>query len=201
MNNYEYIIAGLPVLVRNADERTDAAALIGEIRAQLSEKDNALVDFLLAQSNGREPDAAYYMEAASSRSGFIRKYLDFERKLRNTKVEFLNRTLGREEGQDIVSLGEDVQDEDFPEKAEVEAVLSGSDILARERGLDNLLWNKIEDITVMETFSADAVLAFIAKLSIVDRWLKLDEESGRRMFRSLVAEIKENHKFENKEIQ
>ena len=46
-----------------------------------------------------------------------------------------------------------------------------------------------------------AVLAFIAKLSIVDRWLKLDEESGRRMFRSLVAEIKENHKFENKEIQ
>ncbi len=195
MNNYEYIIASLPVLSREDSERVDAAALIEDIREQLGEKDNALVDFLLTPSQGDELNADYYRRAAESGSRFIREYMAFDRRLRNAKVAWLNTALGREEGQDMLFLSEDEAADpwsDFPEKEEADAALGGSDILGRERALDSLMWRKIDEISVFEYFSADAVLAFLAKLSIVERWLRLDESTGRELFRRLVAEIKEN---------
>ena len=195
MNNYEYIIASLPVLSREDSERVNAAALIEDTREQLGEKDNALVDFLLTPSQGGELNADYYRRAAESGSRFIREYMAFDRRLRNAKVAWLNTALGREEGQDMLFLSEDEAADpwsDFPEKEEADAALGGSDILGRERALDSLMWRKIDEISVFEYFSADAVLAFLAKLSIVERWLRLDENTGRELFRRLVAEIKEN---------
>ena len=74
--------------------------------------------------------------------------------------------------------------------ARIEGILSGSDILVRERAIDDLMWDKISEITVFNYFDINAILAFIAKLHIVARWYKLDEASGREMFRKLVNEVR-----------
>ena len=42
---------------------------------------------------------------------------------------------------------------------------------------------------IMNLFDIHVVLAFIVKLHIVNRWLKLDENTGREMFRILVDEV------------
>ena len=49
MDNYEYIIAGLPALQQapTGASHADADRIMASIREQLSEKDNALVDALL----------------------------------------------------------------------------------------------------------------------------------------------------------
>lgn len=73
------------------------------------------------------------------------------------------------------------------------AVLENGDILRRERGLDDLMWKRIDEITVMDVFDIEAILGFIAKLKIIDRWDRLDPETGRELFRKLVEEIRSTY--------
>ncbi len=191
MNNYEYIIASLPVLQRDsrAPEGFSAEAVEEEIRSQLDERDCRIFDFLLSGFQPESLDGEFYRKAAGSPSRFVREYFNCDLAVRNARVRWLNSALGRAAEQDTV---ETEQEEDPELVSGVLSILSGNDILERERGLDNLMWEKIEDITVMEVFSLDLILAFTAKLKIVDRWLKLDPETGKALFRKLVEEIRNN---------
>ena len=192
MNNYEYILASLPVLQVDSKERIDVAGLLEGIREHLDRKDREALDFLLSGFEADNLNAGFYLKASRHGVRFIRSFFDFDRRLRNTKTAYLNRCLGRPEGTDVLLLLED-EDLDFEERPEAESVLEGSDILTRERGLDELLWNKIDGITVMDVFDIDAILGFVAKLQIIARWLRLDEQSGRELFRRLINEIKDNY--------
>lgn len=204
MNNYEYIIASLPVLQHGTHKSSgpdagQADALVGEIRSALSARDVKTTDFLLSAYDGTATlDKDFYATAAKSRSRFIREFLDFDRKLRNTKVAWINRALARPDSQDIVLLGEE-DPLDFEERPQVEAALSESDLLARERALDDLMWHKAEEITVSDLFDIETILAFIAKLKIIDRWEKLDPQTGSEFFRKLVGEIRAT--YDNKNIK
>ena len=188
MNNYEYIIASLPVLSEGSAGKVDADALVAEIRGHLSPRDNALMDFLLEGYGDGTQDAEFYRRALGCSNGFLRRFFEYDLAVRNAKVDYLNRALGRPEGMDKVVLGE--EEPDFDGRAEVDAVLNGSDILARERGLDDLMWQEIDELTRMDVFDIEAILGFTAKLKIIDRWNKLDPETGRELFRKLVDEIR-----------
>lgn len=190
MNNYEYIIAGLPVLQADYRGPLDAPVILDEIRSQLSLKDASDMDFLLDAWDDEKLCEDYYRRAGASRNGFIRGYLAYDLRLRNEKVSWLNGRLGRPEGQDIMP---GAPEEDFEDAARAAEVLSRTDILGRERGLDELLWQRIDALTVMHVFDLDVILGFVAKLKIVDRWIALDETTGRELFRRLVKEIKENY--------
>ena len=62
MNNYEYIIAGLPFLSQDGREAPDTEAILADIREQLSEKDAKTLDFLLSAYAPDMPDAAFYLK-------------------------------------------------------------------------------------------------------------------------------------------
>ena len=188
MNNYEYIIASLPVLSEGSAGKVDADDLVAEIRGHLSSRDNALMDLLLEGYGDGTQDAEFYRRALGCSNGFLRRFFEYDLAVRNAKVDYLNRALGRPEGMDKVVLGE--EEPDFDGRAEVDAVLNGGDILARERGLDDLMWQEIDELTRMDVFDIEAILGFTAKLKIIDRWNKLDPETGRELFRKLVDEIR-----------
>ena len=191
MNNYEYIVASLPTLQPGQTKRAHAGAeqIVQSIREQLSEKDNGLVDLLLSGYESDNLDAGFYHEALHHRNRFIREFFEYDLNLRNIKVEYLNRSLGRPEDMDTVSP-EGWDGSAFDGRQEIMAVLEGDDILKRERGLDDLMWRKIDEITVMDVFDMEAILGFIAKLKIIDRWDKLDPDTGHDLFRRLVEEIR-----------
>ena len=65
--------------------------------------------------------------------------------------------------------------------------------LDRERGLDELRWRKIDEITLMDYFDIEVILGFVCKLKIIDRWLQLDPDSGRALFRKLVEDIRSTY--------
>lgn len=56
-----------------------------------------------------------------------------------------------------------------------------------------MMWKKIEEITEMEIFSLDRILGLVSKIKIIDRWVKLDEQTGRELFRKMVKEIKDTY--------
>lgn len=225
MDNYEYIIASLPVL-HQEDARSghlDAGELIEEIRGQLSEADRPVLDLLLAGYDPERLDADFYRDALSGRGRFVRAWLRdlvdgydadasaefyrralahgnrfirewfrFDLDLRNATVSFLNDSLGRPDGQDLVLLeGRDA--DEFPEEQDVQDVLNRADLLQRERGLDELRWRKIDELTSLDVFNLELILAYTAKLKIIDRWLRLDPEAGRELFRKLVADIRSTY--------
>jgi len=189
VNNYVYIIASLPTF--NDTDRScsglDADAVIEGIREQLGESDLKTFDFFLKGYEAEELTADFYAKSQESRHSFVKDYFLFDLNVRNTKVEYLNKELGRAEGTDTVSIGEL---DDFDEREKVEEVLHSSDILERERGLDDIMWKKISELSALENFSLNLVLSAVAKIKIIDRWLKLDADAGRELFRKFVDEIR-----------
>lgn len=188
MANYEYLIAGLPDISpdwKGADAGI-ADAIMQEIRELSSEKDNRLIDKLLEGYQDDKLNLEFYQEMLSSKDAFLKEYFRFDLNVRNAKVAYLNRELRRPAGTDIFleAPGE------FEEAQRLESVLNTDDILARERGIDDLMWSKIDELTTFDYFDIDAVLGFIAKLHIVSRWLKLDDTTGRQMFARLVDEVR-----------
>ena len=191
MNNYEYIIASLPVPAPDSQD-LDAGALVGFIRSQCSPSDCALIDSLLDSFDGEKLNYDFYSGILKSRNRFLREFVTFDLQMRNVKVEYLNKVLARPEGLDIMPVPGHEEDDgsSFDAAPAIMSVLEQDDILSRERGLDRLLWEKAEELTRMNLFDIDVILAFIAKLQITDRWNKLDPQTGRELFRKLVQEIR-----------
>lgn len=191
MNNYEYIVASLPVI--EPDTRFGSSEIIDniieEVREQLSSKDSLLLTKLLEGYDPDKLDAGFYKDCLSSSCRFIRQYFLYDLMLRNTKVEYLNTTLGRPEGKDILHL-EGLEEQEFEQHDEIMEILSRKDIIDRERGLDMATWSYIDELNTMDFFDLDAILGIVAKLMIVRRWDKLDPERGAEFFRKLVKEIR-----------
>ena len=204
MSNFEYIISSLPYLTADfkyADGQ-GFQSLMDEIRESLSEKDSQVLDFFLKSFDPDTLGPDFYAQALEHPIPFIREFFRFDLNLRNAKVRFLNRELGREEKQDVVSGLGGPEDEgldidgyrfrggEFEEARKVDEALSQSDLLSRERALDDINWSKIDDLSTFHYFDITAVLAYVAKLHIVNRWLALDEDKGRELFKKLVNEVR-----------
>ena len=199
MNNYVYIIAGLPDFTpdwRQGQESLDE--YLNNVREQLSEKDNMVLDLIVKGFDKEKLGLDFYKEALSHRLGFIREFFTFDLNVRNQKVRYLNQALGREPEKDILSLrdpeaeetGLEPEEPEFKESAKLQTILEGHDILARERGIDDLYWDKIDEITLFDYLNFDKILGMIVKMMIIRRWLILDEEAGRQMFKKLVDEVR-----------
>ena len=207
MSNFEYIISSLPYLTMDFKYAGQAGfnSVISDIKRDLDEKDQGLVEFLLKGFSDKELNADFYAAALKHRNRFLREYFRFDLNLRNAKVRYLNAQLGREPDQDVMT-GEDPEAEDvdidgfrftggeFEEALKVDNILADKDLVSREKGLDDLLWDKIDNLSTFHYFDIEAVLAYIAKLHIVTRWLNLDEEVGRDVFRRLLKDVRGTYK-------
>ena len=188
MNNYEYIIASLPLLKKD-EGCPDLQSLVERIKRQCGKEDCRKIDFLLSGWEENSLTEDFYRSAAASSNAFIRGYFAYDLLVRNTKVEYLNRELGRPAGQDTIRFE---QDGEFELAEKAEQALAAGDILSREKALDDLCWEQADELAGMQVFTLDAILAFVSKLKIVDRWLKLDPETGRELFARLVSDIRNN---------
>ena len=191
MNNYVYIVSCLPVLT--PDTPVDADSIIDEILSQCSERDRETISFLLDGFDGEKLSADFYRKALSHPSAFIRGWFGYDLDVRNAKARYLNRAFGRPEEMDTVALAED-EEREFDDAPLLQGILSTEDILGREKALDDLAWKKIDELTVFDYFDLDAILGFLAKLKITDRWLKLDPATGRELFRRFTEEVRATFK-------
>ena len=203
MNNYVYIIAGLPDFT--PDWRQGQSSLDGymaQTRELLSAKDNEILDLIVRGFDKDQLGPDFYKEALSHKIGFIREFFQFDLNVRNQMVRYLNHALGREPEKDVLKLtdpeaeetGLEPEELEFKESAKLQSILEGNDILSRERGIDDLYWEKIDEITLFDYLNFDKILGVIVKMMIIRRWLILDEQSGREMFKKLVNEVRGSFK-------
>ena len=65
-----------------------------------------------------------------------------------------------------------------------------ADIYERERKMDKFRWDWLEENTVFDYFNIEYIFAYLCKLQILERWVKLNAEEGERVFRELIAGLK-----------
>ena len=187
MDNYVYIVAGLPELTSGFENAGfDYAAVKESIMELLSEKDQQLVELMEDGFDENSLGADFYTKAAESKNRFIREYFDFDGRLRNMKVNYLAKRLGKNGEDYIVELPE----ADFEEEKQIQDILADADFVEREQKMDELKWEKASDIARMDYFNMNAILAFLVKAKTVQRWAELDANKGQEMFKKLVQEIR-----------
>ena len=187
MDNFVYIVAGLPELTSGFENTGfDYAAVKESIMELLSEKDQKLVELMEEGFDENTLGADFYAKVAENKNSFIREYFDFDGRLRNMKVEYLAKRLGKNGEEFMVELPE----ADFEEEKLIQDILADADFVQREQKMDELKWEKASDIARMDYFNMNAILAFMVKAKTVQRWAELDPAKGEEMFRKLVKEIR-----------
>jgi len=187
MDNYVYIVAGLPELTSGFENTGfNYAAVKESIMELLSEKDQQLVELMEEGFNEDTLNAEFYDKAAKSKNRFIREYFDFDGRLRNMKVNYLAKRLNKQGDDYLVELPE----ADFEEGKQIAEILNDADFVQREQKMDELKWEKASDIARMDYFNMNAILAFLVKAKTVQRWAELDAAKGQEMFKKLVQEIR-----------
>lgn len=199
MKNYVYLIASLPDFTpdwRQGDKSLDD--YMSQVKELLSTKDLETVKLIEEGFDKEKIGLDFYKQALADRNGFIREFFQFDMNVRNAKVRYLNQALDREPLKDVLTMadpeaeekGIEVEEPEFKEADRLQAILEGKDILARERGIDDLYWDKIDELTIFDYLSFEKLLGTIVKMMIIRRWMILDEEAGRAMFKRLVDEVR-----------
>ena len=85
-----------------------------------------------------------------------------------------------------------------PDLKEVAEIAEIGDLLDREKHIDALRWQWLEDRTLFEVFNIEAVLAYYLKATILHRWDNLTIEQGEQVFRAMVADMKKGVKLDAK---
>ncbi|MDL2331036.1 DUF2764 domain-containing protein [Odoribacter sp. OttesenSCG-928-A06] len=152
--------------------------------------------------------AMYYDYMIDSGNAFLSGYAAFARDLKNVLTALVCKKHARELVPEIVGDNEfshalkNSHAKDFglaieyPWVDQVITLMENKNLVERERGIDLLRWNYIEEAVTFKYFSIERVLAFAMELRIIERWSKMDSESGRRIFREMIEKFKKNLVFE-----
>ena len=135
MDNYVYIVAGLPELTSGFENTGfDYAAVKESIVELLSEKDQQLVELMEEGFDENTLGADFYAKAAESKNRFIREYFDFDGRLRNMKVNYLAKRLGKNGENFMVELPE----ADFDEEKQIQDILADAVRTGRQTAPDKI---------------------------------------------------------------
>ncbi|MEG1839042.1 MAG: DUF2764 family protein [Bacteroides sp.] len=64
------------------------------------------------------------------------------------------------------------------------------ELVEREKKIDMLKWNWIEDAAFFDYFTVEKLFAFLLRLEMIERWISLDKEKGRELFRKIIESLK-----------
>ncbi|MFP4470704.1 MAG: DUF2764 family protein [Bacteroidales bacterium] len=79
--------------------------------------------------------------------------------------------------------------QDFPEIEQILAAWEQENMLEREKALDTIRWDWINENTFFHYFTVERVIGYILQLEMVERWMALDRQEGERMFRELLEKL------------
>ena len=192
MGNYHYIIAGLPELVLNGDNKAFSYDAVREsIYNSSTEKDRRFIEWFDFGTDEENLNAHFYRAVMNCKNRFIRLYFALDLEIRNRKVDYVASKMERNADSYKVCPAKNV-DLNLSEEqlARLQAIFANKNILEKEQQLDSFKWDYISGLNGYGEFNMDVILAFLAKGKLIDRWNKLDAKAGEEMFRKLVDEVR-----------
>ena len=201
---YEYLLAGLPELKAGADSPVSLEKLNELLDEQLKEKDKFLLDLLRAPI-----DEQTLEEGLKVKNRFIREWFEFNRDMNNVLVAQICRKHGFDVKQQIVGddeladqLRTHTTQKDFGlnelpgDYSAILALAQIEDLMAREKAMDAIRFEWLQERTEFDFFSLEMVFAYYLEVVMLHRWSLLTIEEGEKVFRELVKDMKKGIKLD-----
>lgn len=109
-------------------------------------------------------------------------------------IDLTNVIVGNNEVAQLIRENSNVRDYGLSRELEyfdsLQRIAEEPDIYERERKIDKLRWDWLDENTIFDYFDINFIFAYLCKLQILERWVKLNAEEGERIFRQLIADLK-----------
>jgi hypothetical protein len=166
--------------------------------------------FMQAQEKEEKPQipwedylsALYYEYAMKNPNRFIAAWFGLNLDISNILIAITCRKYRLDKATYVVGLSETAEkirhstarDFELGDSLEylpaVLRIAEESDLLLRERKVDQLKWEWLDEQTIYKTFDIESLLVYLLKLEMMERWVSLDKTTGERTFRELVGAMK-----------
>lgn len=144
----------------------------------------------------------YYEYASSSANSFVSSWFEFNRNVNNILVAMAARKYKMSVADAVVGDGEVAEalrtsgardfgltgTLDYLET--VQRISEESNLLERERKLDELRWKWLDDNSVFNYFTIERLFVFLVKVGIVERWSALDADKGMQRYNTMINNLK-----------
>ena len=84
---------------------------------------------------------------------------------------------------------------EFPFVDKLLHALEQDSLLEREKAIDRIRWNYIDDLNTFQYFTLDVILGYLLKLTMLDRWRRLEPERGKAAVDNLIEELENSFVF------
>ncbi len=206
-NNYHYIIAGLPhLMIENENKGINYDDFRKSIAESCSIDDLKMIEWLEFGFKSQNLNSHFYKAVLKQKNNFIKEYFKLDLLIRNSIVIYRNSTInpkGKAQSKDqllkyqVLPQLIDINTLPSTISKELSTIFSTQDILKKEQLLDRFKWDRINEFTNYGEFTLDTILSFLAKVQLIDRWNKLDKALGEKLFKQLVEEVKGSYRSEN----
>ena len=147
--------------------------------------------------------ALYYEYAMKCGNKFVSSWCEFNLTINNILIAFSARKYKWDIAQNVVGNTEVCEAlrtsgaRDFGLSGEVDCleqlmkISEITELVEREKKLDSLRWNWMEEATFFDYFTVERIFAFLLQLEMIERWIALDKEKGNQLFRSIIDALKD----------
>lgn len=147
--------------------------------------------------------ALYYAYAVKCRNQFVSSWFAFNQVINNVLVALTARKYKWDVASLIVGDSEICDSlrtsnaRDFGLGSDVDCldqlvkISETEELLEREKKIDQLRWNWMEEATFFNYFTVERLFVFLLQLEMIERWISLDKEKGNQMFRKIIANLKD----------
>lgn len=150
----------------------------------------------------------YYDYMMKADNELVRKYAEFSMNLKNLVTALNARKYGLDVASEVIGNNEfavalrtsNAKDfglsMDYPYVEKVIALMDDDNLVERERGLDLIIWNFLDEAVTFEYFSLERVISYMLRLMIVERWSKMSSASGRKVFMEMIEKFRQSFQFD-----
>lgn len=146
--------------------------------------------------------ALYYEYAMKCKNRFVSEWFELNLNVSNILTAIVCRKFGLEKENYIVGdngVAEQLKmsnAQDFGMGnlldyfSELQRLMEETNLQLREKEIDLLRWNWLDENTFFKSFDIESVFAYLVKLEMIERWISLDKETGEKTFREIVSVMK-----------
>lgn len=153
----------------------------------------------------------FYEYILNAKNEFLLEWFTFEFNLKNILTAFNCERFNHDRSKNLIlteqnalsysllenkTLKPELFEDELPFSHQVfKVVESEQSWIEKEKELDKIKWNYLDDNTFFHYFTIEKVLSYVIKMLIIERWIKLDEETGRTLLNKLLNDIKTSYQF------
>ncbi|MCC8094220.1 MAG: DUF2764 domain-containing protein [Tannerellaceae bacterium] len=144
----------------------------------------------------------YYAYAMKNSNEFVASWFEFNLNINNILTAYTCRKYGLDKADYIIGdneIAEAIQTSNARDFGlgdtldylpALQRIAEESNLMVREKKIDLLKWEWLEENTFFKPFDIESVFAYLLKLEMIERWLTLDSTTGEETFRRIVGTMK-----------